>query len=98
MSPAATKSTPTPVKRFCLGCGKPGPFPTATAVKCKACTQQAAEDRKTYQREYQAARSRAVTKLIARHNDEYLDLLHDETGQSDYLMAVAKAAGNTNGA
>jgi predicted nucleic acid-binding Zn ribbon protein len=77
--------------RYCVSCGTQKGFTSASAVKCEACTEIAKKKRARYQREYQAARTRAASSLIRKHHDEFMDLLHDETAQSDYLREVSIA-------
>lgn len=64
--------------RFCIHCGKPGPWRDDNALKCTACDKSTAESRSTYQKIYQRAKSAALRVLIERHRDEFELLLRSE--------------------
>lgn len=61
--------------RYCVSCGKPGPFRSAGALKCVRCDQKTAESRKQYHSNYHKARGEAVKSLIENHQKEYDRLL-----------------------
>lgn len=67
--------------RFCVRCGRSKTtveFRTSRTSRCLTCDALAQSDRKAYQKEYHAARGRAVSRLIRSHREQFQDLLEDE--------------------
>lgn len=71
-------------KRHCKDCGAQGPFPDDKVLRCKACIDRAAERRKVFTRLYHRARSRAVSRTVEAHKDQFDSYMDEE------LAKVAK--------
>jgi hypothetical protein len=63
--------------RRCRQCGQPGPYRNTSAAHCIPCDQAQRRRRDEYIRMYHMARSRATANLIARHRDEFNELLEE---------------------
>lgn len=64
--------------RFCIHCGKPGPWRDDAALKCTACDKSTAETRRDYQKSYQRAKAAALRTLVGKHQSEFDTLLRAE--------------------
>ena len=64
--------------RYCVRCGEQGPFRSDKAARCTACDELAAAERREYAKNYHAARSKAVSRLIRDHHDEFKHYLDAE--------------------
>lgn len=72
-------TTTTVRQRICLRCFQPDKtFRSEKAARCTDCDAEAAADRKAWARNYHAARSRAVSRLVKRHHPEFKAYLDEE--------------------
>lgn len=55
----------------CERCGSPGPFKSPGSRRCIACDDTLAAQRREYLRLYHRARSRAESRLVAAHREEF---------------------------
>lgn len=67
-----------PPDRFCIHCGKAGPFRDDKALKCTTCDVATKESRADYQKSYQRAKAAALRTLVEKHKSEFDTLLKAE--------------------
>lgn len=68
----------TTTARYCVRCGEQGPFRSEKAARCQSCDALAAQERKEYARNYHAARSKAVSRLIKDYHSQFKHYLDQE--------------------
>lgn len=64
--------------RYCVDCGGKGPFPSEYAARCSACREQAEEERRLQNIQYQAARYKALKRLQTKYKPTYERFLEEE--------------------
>lgn len=74
--------TNTTTSRFCVRCGEQGPFRSPKAARCTTCDAQALVERKEWARNYHAARSRAVSRLVKEQHSTFKHYLDEELSKA----------------
>ena len=72
--------------RFCVKCGKPGPFRNERAIRCENCDETRVQERRNYHARYHRARQTALARLAEAHRKEFTRLFNEEKAKTKLEM------------